>query len=630
MALAVLTPIVNGIRYLTPLSGSHFPTAAFAVLVVLTVTNGVVRKFLARWALSPAQLAAIWVIVAVSCGIAHTGLMHMLVPQLPAYQYYSSAENNWDELFGDKIPSELLIHDPHATRAFYEGLAPGLPIPWGVWLRPMAVWSLYVAGMYMMMIGASVILRRQWVDHERLVFPVVQLPLEIVQAPERGHAFNSMLRNRLFWLGVLIPLVFHGWNFLATMFPTLPKVKNYAWVGISERPWSALSTWVVAYFLMVGLGYLISSEICFSLWFFHLVYDAQAVILSMLGMPDRGLFIGWSIGGWAQMQQAGGTVALAASFVWLGRRHFAQVFRQALSAAPKAYDNAEPLHYRAAVWLLVLGCAVMVGWLVHYGGSLPLAVFNVALGVGVFVTFAWMVCQGGAIYPMQNFASTSAIVNMTGSRLLGEWPVFINLWNENIFRMLMLREFFMPSLINAFKLSDEVNLDRRSLLKACVAAIVLTFLVAAVCKIATAYVMGGVFSFYEPTYYWEMVPKTPFRLMSSLMITPVPHSPWYIGNFFGGLLFVAALIWTRTRLNWLGLHPIGFIVAKNNQSERIMWPSFLIAWVIKNSVMRWGGYKTYMRVRPLFLGLIAGDTVAATGTIILGWLTNTRHNVLPG
>ncbi|MCK4324283.1 MAG: hypothetical protein KAW89_07115, partial [Armatimonadetes bacterium] len=595
-----------------------------------TVANGVLRKFLARWALSPAQLAAIWAIVAVSCGIAHTGLMHMLVPQLPAYQYYASAENNWDELFGDKVPSELLIHDPHATRAFYEGLAPGLPIPWGVWLKPMAVWTLYVAGMYMMMIGASVILRRQWVDHERLVFPVVQLPLEIVQAPERGYVFNSMLRNRLFWLGVLIPLLFHGWNFLATMFPSLPKMKNYGWVGISERPWSALSTWVVAYFLMVGLGYLISSEICFSLWFFHLVYDAQAVIVSMVGMPDTGLFIGWSAGGWAQMQQAGGTVALVASFVWLGRRHFAQVFRQAFSAAPKAYDAAEPLHYRAAVWLLVLGCAVMVGWLFHYGGSLPLAMFNVALGVGVFVTFAWMVCQGGAIYTMQNFASTSAIVNMTGSRLLGEWPVFINLWNENMFRMLMLREFFMPSLINAFKLSDEVNLDRRSLLKACIVAIVLGFLVAAASKIATAYVMGGVFSFFGHTYYWEQVPTTPFKIMSSLVTTPVPHSPWYIGNFLGGFFFVAALIWTRTRLNWLGLHPIGFIVAKNNQSERIMWPSFLIAWVIKNSVMRWGGYKTYMRLRPLFLGLIAGDTVTATGTIILGWLTNTRHNVLPG
>jgi len=630
MVLLGITPIVNGIRYLTPLCGSHFPTAAFAVLLVITLINTALRKFRGRWGLSPAQLAAIWAMIAVSSGIAHSGLMHMLVPQLPAYQYYSSAENNWDELFGNRIPPELLIHDPYATRAFYEGLAPGLPIPWGVWLRPMAVWGLYVVGMYIMMIGLSVILRRQWVDYERLVFPVVQLPLEIVRAPERGYAFNSMLRNRLFWLGLFMPLLFHGWNFLATAFPTLPRVKNYAWVATSERPWSALNTWVVVYFLMVGLGYLISSEICFSVWFFHLLYDAQAVIMSMLGLPDPGLFIGHSAGGWAQMQQAGGTVALAASFLWLGRRHFAQVFRQALPTAPAAYDRAEPLNYRTAVWLFLVGCAVMIGWLVYYGGSLPLAIFNVVLALGVFATFAWMVCQAGAIFFMPTFASTSVITNMAGSRLLGEWPVFINLWNEQVFRMMMLREFFMPSLMNSYKLADEVNLDRHSLLKGCTVAIAIGLLVAAASKIGTTYTFGGALSFFAPGYYWKLLPITPFRVMSSLVSTPVPSSSWYIGNFAGGFLFVAAMIWMRTYLNWLGLHPIGFIMAKNNQSELIMWPSFLVAWLIKNSVMRWGGYKTYSHLRPLFLGLIAGDTLAATGTAILGWLTNIRHNVLPG
>jgi len=55
MTLLGITPIVNGIRYLAPLSGSHFPSATFAVLVALVLIDGGLRKFAARWALSPAR-----------------------------------------------------------------------------------------------------------------------------------------------------------------------------------------------------------------------------------------------------------------------------------------------------------------------------------------------------------------------------------------------------------------------------------------------------------------------------------------------------------------------------------------------------------------------------------------------
>ena len=632
MALLAITPIVNGVRYLPLVSGSHFPTGAFAVLVILTLVNAGLRKLRVIWALSPAQLVAIWAIIAVSSGIAHNGLMTELVPQLPAYQYYSSAENKWDELFGERIPSELLIHDPYATRAFYEGLPPGVPIPWRVWLTPMAVWGLYAVGMYMMMIGVSVILRRQWVDHERLVFPVAQLPMEVVRAPEHGKALNSLLRNRLFWLGVLLTFVFHGWNCLAKVYPALPALNHMKEVVIDDRPWSALglNTGPILhfYFCFIGLGYLISSEASFSMWFFFVLFDAQAVILSMINLPEAGLFTGWTRGGWAQMQQAGGTIALVTSFVWLGRSHFARVFRQAFLPIRQVDDSDEPLDYRSAVWIFLLGCAVMIGWLVYYGGSLPLAMFNVALGIGVFVTFTWMVCQAGLVYISPNFSSTTILANLTGSRVWGAWPVFINLWNEQVFRMMMLREFFMPSLLTAYKLSDEVTLNRRSLLKGCAVALAIGLLVAAGSKIGTTYALGGVFSFTVDTYTWKLSPIAPFRIMSSLVGTPVPHSPWLIANFLGGFIFISTLIWTRTHLNWLGLHPIGYIIARNNASAYV-WLSYFIAWLIKTCIMRWGGYKVYAHLRPFFLGLIAGDTLAAAGSIVFGYFTRKIYSPTP-
>jgi hypothetical protein len=40
-----------------------------------------------------------------------------------------------------------------------------------------------------------------------------------------------------------------------------------------------------------------------------------------------------------------------------------------------------------------------------------------------------------------------------------------------------------------------------------------------------------------------------------------------------------------------------------------MWMPFLIAWVIKAAVLRYGGMRLYRASLPFFLGLILGDYV---------------------
>ncbi|MDP7363704.1 MAG: hypothetical protein QF768_13985 [Candidatus Latescibacteria bacterium] len=62
----------------------------------------------------------------------------------------------------------------------------GTPLPWRVWVAPLCYRSILVASLYLVMISSMVILRRQWVDHERLIFPLVQVPLEMVRGAGDG------------------------------------------------------------------------------------------------------------------------------------------------------------------------------------------------------------------------------------------------------------------------------------------------------------------------------------------------------------------------------------------------------------------------------------------------------------
>ena len=37
------------------------------------------------------------------------------------------------------------------------------------------------------------------------------------------------------------------------------------------------------------------------------------------------------------------------------------------------------------------------------------------------------------------------------------------------------------------------------------------------------------------------------------------------------------------------------------------WFPMFVAWLVKGTIVRYGGMQTYLRLRPLFLGLILGE-----------------------
>ena len=72
-------------------------------------------------------------------------------------------------------------------------------IPVSQWTQTLFSWLSLVALILIGSLAINVIMRKQWIEHERLVFPLLAPVLDMTEGPRTG--LPGFLRNRLFWLG---------------------------------------------------------------------------------------------------------------------------------------------------------------------------------------------------------------------------------------------------------------------------------------------------------------------------------------------------------------------------------------------------------------------------------------------
>ena len=179
----------------TYLAGNHLPIAVvFVMLVFVLSVNVLLRKLKPGTELQGGELLIIWGMMLVASGIPSSGLMRYLVPLAVSPHYFATAENEWITLFHQHLPDWMVVKDPKAVFYFYEQLPDGDSIPWRAWLKPIVGWSAFVLIFYFVTICWTVLLRKQWVEHERFTFPIVQLPQEMFQPAIGQGSLESVLQ----------------------------------------------------------------------------------------------------------------------------------------------------------------------------------------------------------------------------------------------------------------------------------------------------------------------------------------------------------------------------------------------------------------------------------------------------
>jgi hypothetical protein len=88
----------------------------------------------------------------------------------------------------------------------------------------------------------------------------------------------------------------------------------------------------------------------------------------------------------------------------------------------------------------------------------------------------------------------------------------------------------------------------------------------------------------------------------------------------GGAAVVFVLKSLRGAFVWWPFHPAGYALAVSYAMD-YFWFAFLLSWLFKVLIVRYGGMKMHRAAVPFFLGLILGDYVAGSLWAIIGPLT---------
>ena len=560
-------------------------------LMVLIPFNFLLKRFLPRFALKQGELLTIFVMLSISSAISGHDMMQTVVPTIPDGFWFATPENEWKQLFWRHLPPWLTPDNLASLKDLYDGESSLYTKAHLMdWLRPILWWTVLLTVLIWVMICLDIFLRKQWIERERLAYPIVQLPLEMTRSDGR------LFKSKMMWLGFAIAGGINLVNGLHVFFPVIAEIPvRHAEIGqyFTRTPWNAIG-WTPVYIrsFAVGLGFLMPLEMSFSLWFFYWFWKAERILGKALGLATLPEFpYDWQ-------QVMGGYLALTCLALWGGRRHFFALFRDIFRPrSPQGEPNAakEPMTYRKALFGLIGGIIFLLAFS-HQGG---MALWTAALYFLIYYLLAMSLTRVRAEVgpPTIRVGATphGFLTDLFGTRWLSHGS------------LTMMRLYFtfnrgsrahpMPHTLEGFKIAAESEMNSLRLVIAMMLATVVGILAAFWAYLDVGYRIGVVSDLGTGGY----------SLLQSWLYHPLdPDFPATVFTGFGAF-FIGFLWWIRTRFPFWPFHPAGYLIASEKSTMGRLWFSIFISWAIKTTLLKIGGIRLYRKVFPLFLGLILGE-----------------------
>lgn len=599
----------------------QMPPAAIGIFFFLVILNSQMQRMSRRFGLRPGEMLMIYMMMVVAAMVSSRGLMEKFISVLVTPNYYANSGNTWQKLYFPNIPKWLVPFDPNGpaqqklVKGFFEGLRDGERIPWEYWTGPLLIWLILVLLVLFAFLCLATILRKQWVDNEKLSFPLVQPPLELVH--EQGQ---SLLSNKALWGGILIPTVVFAMNGLHAWYPAIPEIQLSLLLNpfFQNPPLSYMYyTCIFFSFAAIGFFFLLPSELLFSVWFFALFARLQGVIAGAHGVELSRMRV-YGTHAFVAYQTAGAYLVLAAYMFYVAIPHLKRVFKSTFSRE-KADDANEMMPYRIALPGLIISFLLILLWCRYIAQMSP---WVALLEFGVFIGVI-------ALIMTRSTAEAGMLMTETTFRPVDLYRLFApvaNLGPGNItmlafFDALFLREqrgLIFTGMMDGLKITDGANVKRRSFLLVFVIAILIAILVAGTIQMWLPYKFGGI-NLYSTVYNGHNVAN--FTDYEAQVLNPQKADWQSAAGFIVGIFTTIFLAYMRTMFFWWPLHPLGYALSVS-WTVSVFWFSALTAWLLKVIILRYGGMKLYTKARPWFIGMILGEFGTAVIWAIIGALTN--------
>jgi hypothetical protein len=580
---------------------SLFFNAVFA-LFLLVIGGGALRRIAPRLAPTRAEILVLYVMVVILTTISGHTMMGYLLPAMEHVYWFASPENDWPALFGHHLPGWLVVKDRDALRGYFEGDASlYTPRAMRAWAAPALAWTGIIVVLWTVLMLTAVLLRRQWTEHEKLTYPITQLPLALTADPVR------FFKNRWMWLGFVFVASLDVWNgvaFLQPLVPTLP-IKGLHVATFTTTPWRAMGGISVAFYpFVVGLMYFTPLDLSFSVWFFYILGRLWRVFVVAVG-GQRHYGFEQSIGAW---------VAFGLIPLWLGRRWFIEMGRYIVTGGVggRRIDTGEAVSYRVALIGVVSGVAILgVVWIAA-GMSWWVFALYFAIYFPMVIGIARSRAEVGP--PVHQVILTDpgrTLVAGMGTGVFG---------GRNLSMMTLLypmtrcfRAHPMPSQLEALRIAERGGVRPRAMVIGMTLTTVVGTLITFWIYLHVLYGMGAD----NRARGWLVyMGNETYSRLQSWVAYPRPARPLEVIGMAGGFGITVLLMILKSRFLWFPFHPAGYVLTTGGGFIGLWFATF-ISWALKLLILRMGGVRTYRNAAPLFLGILLGDyTVGCVWSLI--------------
>ncbi len=619
MFVAVWTPHTNYVMHGPRLTLSHLSIAALvSFLLVIFCVQIPLRRWWPDRALSASELAVLFVFCLVSSTIPGKAFVDYFIGILASPFYYATPENRWADTFFPHLPGWLVVGDDSgAATGFYEGAGQSIFL-WIDWIVPLFWWMCMLAALFVVMACIAVIFRKQWVEHERLSFPAVQIPVMLISGTTGRGLMPGFMANRYFQVGFGVTFALLAWNSLA-YFGSVPAIP----IGAPFRTEIQLAqsvppTQVQFNLFMMCFAYFADLKVLFSIWFFHLLALMEISLLNQLGVSASGVAGGSHF--IVKTQHFGGFWVFVLWGLWIGRHHLMAVGRKAAGRAPEMDDSRELLSYRTAVAGLVLGLCYLLFWLNRMGMSVDVAALFLLITLALYVGVTRIVAETGLVFldlPVNSNEMTVSVIgstNLSPSNLTALGLTHAISHNH--------RGIGLSSLIHGLKVSDGFTLSRKGLFAAVCVVLALTFIVTNGYTIYAGAAGTGAHDFAP------LRAEGFYDQLATWFNNPYTLSYEEIYFLLLGSAITCGLLFMQYHFPGWPFHPIGYIVAFADIINFEITSIFMI-WLIKVLLLRLGGFELYRRMQPAVIGVLLGYAAGVTLSLAVDmiWFPGQGHNV---
>lgn len=581
------------------------------LLFLIMASNSLFKAIRPSWVLAPAEMMVVFCMTTLAAIICSAKLLQLLFPVLLWPFFIPSSFEGFNK-YTQFMPSFFVPQNKDVVREFFYG---GHTL-WRffdrdilmAWIPSMAFWGIFIFLMLWTMLCVSSILRRQWIDQEKIQFPIIELPLMMMKENNVGSLFS----NRLLLSGFSVTFLILSMNYLSCIYPAIPKI-SMDQTDIGSRtfvtpPFTSMNPILTVWWpYAIGLCYLIPLDVSFSCWFFFILMRVLIVVAAATGLRDSSPGLATNQFPYFGNISEGAWLGMFLVVMWSARGFLKQVWLTVRSNKKIPGDDTEAISYKTAFYGATFGFLALVVIGVICGMRLHVALLAFSLYFLAVIVITRMYAQiAMPLFCLAFFSFTSWTTNFTGiNGITGREGTMLSsfYWFDFTHETVPMGH-QMESLVMA----DKLNQSKKVMFRVVIFSLVIGIVVGLLTVLQLSYDRGALSAQMSKDPVW--VGSVAWNRLKSWNNNATPIQGTIMLKMGVSALIVILLALARN--TWFGfpLHPIGYLFASSFALEWGMWNIIFVTWLIKSVVIKYGGLRVYRKSLPLFFGLALGDAVA--------------------